>query len=363
MSALHRWVIVAAGVALLVLLVPAMRYLQTATDGPGARTLLGIIASSGERGYQGFVVTRGDLDLPVTDHFTDIGSLLGERTEMRVWWRSADDWRVDKQLLTGESDLIHDADGTTEWRYEQDEVTRSRDPDIRLPRSADLLPPALARRLLEGVAATEVSRMPGRRVAGHVAHGLRLRPAARESSIDHVDLWADSSSGVVLRVDVYGDNSSSAPAFTTSFADFTAGVPPQSTTGFSVPPGADVSYDDVLDIADAANQFAPVRPPAVVGGLVQSTASRGAVGIYGRGVTRVLVIPLREQEADPLREQLRLTPTATQLREGELLRAGPLGVLLTRFADSCGGWLVTGTVTDETLLRAAHDLQRNARFQ
>ena len=72
----------------------------------------------------------------------------------------------------------------------------------------------------------------------------------------------------------------------------------------------DVDFDDVLDIADAANQYAPVRPPVTVLGLAQAEVSDRAVGVYGRGMTQFVAIPLRDSEADPLREQLRSTPGA-----------------------------------------------------
>ena len=123
---------------------------------------------------------------------------------MRVWWRSADAWRVDKLLATGEQDLVHNAQGTTRWRYEQDDVTLSRDPDIRLPRTADLVPPEVADLLLDDVDESEVRRLPAARVAGVDALGLRLVPAAPQTSIDHVDVWADPDTGVVLRVEVFG---------------------------------------------------------------------------------------------------------------------------------------------------------------
>ena len=62
-----------------------------------------------------------------------------------------------------------------------------------------------------------------------------------------------------------------------------------------------------------------------------------------RGVTRLIAIPLRDREADPLREQLRLTPGVEHRRAGTLVTIGPLGVLLARRATGDGGWLVAGT--------------------
>ena len=77
------------------------------------------------------------------------------------------------------------------------------------------------------------------------------------------------------------------------------------------PPGIAVEQDDVLDIADAANQFAPLVPPDTVAGLTKAPQAVRAVGVYGAGMTRLIAVPLRDQEADPLREQLRVTPGVT----------------------------------------------------
>ena len=86
----------------------------------------------------------------------------------------------------------------------------------------------------------------------------------------------------------------------------------------------------MLDIADAANQYAPRRS---LRRLSQDSRSRRprdrAVGVYGAGVTQIIVIPLRDREAHPLREQLGSWPGSRLVPEGVVLSVGPLGVLLT----------------------------------
>jgi len=345
---------VAVGTVLLVATPVAVRAWPARDSDISAADLLATIEAGAHHPYSGYVETHGTLQLPVADRFTDVGELFGERTRLRVWWRGDDAWRVDKLMTTGETDLVHNAQGTTRWRYEQADATLSRDPDIRLPRTADLVPPAVADLLLEDVAAEEVRRLPAARVAGVDAPGLRLRPAARQSSIDHVDVWADPDSGVALRVAVVA-RGATAPAFTSEFREFSSATPPAERTTFVTPPGAEFRFDPVLDIADAANQYAPFVPPDTVAGLAKSPAADRAVGIYGSGVTRLLAVPMREREADPLREQLLVTPGVSTVPQGTLLTIGPLGVLLTGQGDQ-GGWLVAGTVTEDTLTRAADDL-------
>jgi hypothetical protein len=347
---------VIAGTALLVAAPFAVRAWPAQDRDVSAADLLTSIEDNLDHPYSGYVETRGTLQLPVADRFTDVGDLFGSTTRVRVWWRSADDWRVDKLLATGEQDLVHNAQGTTRWRYEQDDVTLSQDPAIRLPRTADLVPPEVAHLLLDGADESEVRRLPAARVAGVDALGLRLDPAAPQTSIDHVDVWADPDTGVVLRVEVFG-NGRAAPAFTSAFEEYSAATPPEERTRFTVPRGADFEFDSVLDIADAATQYAPVLPPDTVAGLVKAPQADRAVGIYGSGVTRLLTIPIRDREADPLREQLGLTPGVRKVPQGTLVTIGPLGVLMTGHEHQ-GGWLIAGTVTADTLTSTAEDLFR-----
>jgi hypothetical protein len=216
------------------------------------------------------------------------------------------------------------------------------------------VPPVLAGRLLRGIGPDDVSRIAARRVAGTSAPGLRVVPPSDLSSIAHADLWLDPGSGVPLRVEVYADGAAG-PAFTSQFRDFSADRPSDDDVGFEPPAGIDVGYDDVLDIADAANQYAPVRPPGTVAGLPRAASSDRAVGVYGRGMTELIAIPLRDREADALRDQLAVTRGVERSDARTVVSVGPLGVLLTGAAGD-GGWLLAGTLTREALLRAADDV-------
>jgi hypothetical protein len=354
MTRARRWCVVALGTLLLVATPVALRALPAADSDVSAARLLDQVRSSHDTGWSGYVETDGTLQLPDADRFSDVGALFGESTRLRVWWRDTDHWRVDQLLVAGETDLVHDGDRTTEWDYEHAEATVSLDPDIRLPRSADLLPPELARRLLRGATDAEVSRIPARRVAGLSAPGLRLVPASDLSSIDHVDLWADPDSGVPLRVEVY-DDSGDGPAFTSAFRSFSGSRPGVADVDFTPTPSTEVRFDDVLDIADAANQYAPVQPPDTVAGLAKTSASDGAVGVYGRGATQVIAIPLRDREADALRTQLDVTPGMAKLDGRTVVTVGPLGVIVTGVTGD-GGWLLAGTLTRDALVTAADDV-------
>jgi hypothetical protein len=360
MRPFHRWSLVALAVALVVLVPMTVRALPVHDQRLSAAALLARVQGDGAA-YSGTVEVQGRLGLPVSDHFTDIADLLGSDTRLRVWWRDADDWRVDKLLPTGEVDLFHHGRATIRWDYERAEAQTSIDPAMRLPRDADLLPPTLARRALTGVDAAGVTRLPARRIAGHDALGLRVRPTDPRTSIDHVDLWADPTTGTTLALDAYGTGSQ--PVLSTSFTSVDLAAPAPGSTSFHAAAGLRETVDDVLDIADAANQYAPLLPPPTVAGLARSASSDGAVGVYGAGLTEVLALPLQERDAGYLADQLR-TSGARRVGDRLLLRVGPLGIALTFSHQPFDfAWVVAGTVTDDTLVRAADDLDVGTRYR
>ncbi len=353
MTAARRWCIVAVGVALLIAVPIGLRLLPAQDSAVRASALLKHIRDSGELGYSGLVESDGALGLPVSNQFTDVADLLGGRTTMRVWWRSGTDWRVDKILATGETDLFHDARGTTSWKYESNRATRTGNAEIRLPNSSDLLPPALALRLLADADPAEVSRIPAERIAGVDALGLRLVPRDRQSSIGRVDVYADPDTGLPVSVAVFASGAK-APALRTKFLALTMSPPPASLTHLALASGAELRFEDVVDIAAAANKYAPVRAPSRLVGLHQRSTHAGAVGVYGRGVTLLIAIPLWGPAAGPLRDQLAVTPGVRIATVGSALSVAPLNLLLTPPAFEDHSWLFVGTVTPSTLTQAAH---------
>ena len=85
--------------------------------------------------------------------------LLDGTTDQYVWYRSPAYWRADEVTGTGESDTYADGGVTYLWNYGTNLLTQVTGAEpVRLPRAADLLPPALARRLLDTAAARTGSR-------------------------------------------------------------------------------------------------------------------------------------------------------------------------------------------------------------
>ncbi|MDQ1733635.1 MAG: hypothetical protein QOK10_3794 [Pseudonocardiales bacterium] len=322
--------------------------------------LRGKIAASAGVGYSGFAESVGGLALPVTGQFDSLSGVLGDKNQLRVWYRSGSDWRLDRITLLGENDTYRSGGVTTTWSYEnavaEFSVARAAGA-VRLPLISDLVPPELGRRLLSEATAGEVSRIGAKRIAGHDALGLRIRPSDLESTIDRVDLWADASTAIPLRVEVFGRDSAQ-PALGTSFIDFTSRTPAPSMTRFVLPAGVTSQFSSPVDLTDVINRFGDQQPPPRLAGTVRNLqlSMVGAVGVYGRGITEFVASPMFGRDTGSLRTQLRQTPGVTTTAQGLQIFVGPVGLLLTDRDASGRSWLVAGTVTGVTLQAAAREL-------
>jgi hypothetical protein len=351
-----RWLVVLFTAAVLV----AMPIVMGARPAPPSDIAAGDLArrvqQSADVAWSGFVETSGTLQVPDNESFATLAQLLGENTQLRVWWRNADDWRVDRIRSTGETDLFRQQGHTIRWVFESETATYSPVSKVRLPDASDLLPPTLARELMRDAREHELSRLPSRRVAGIDAPGLRLTPDESATTVAHVDVWAEPGSGLPLQVELYGVGEQR-PVLTATLLELSLSEPPDETTDFGAGQGVQVNFEQSVDVAAAANAFAPYDLPASLAGLrSRDGQDPGAVGIYGRGPTTLIALPLRGQVAGPLRRQLSDRGTAQFTDVGTLAPVGPVGLLITPFRGRRGSFLLAGTVNSETLHRAATEL-------
>ena len=353
-----RWLVVAL-LALAVAAPPALLKLRPVADSDiSAAALARRMDASTNTGWSGEVRAQGALEVPLGGStFGGLARLLGERTELRVWWRDATNWRVDRITPTGETDLLREDNTSIRWRYEDKTARLATWSPIRLPDDNDLVPTALAARLLDGAETSELSRIPPRRVAGQGAVGLRLVPADPTSTIARVDVWADESSGVPLRVAVYGDGDSRHPTLTSEVVAFDNNPPSDREVSFEFSPDVDFERGSSFDAVASANAFAPFLLPSRVVDLERRGAESGlgAVGVYGRGPTALLAVPLRDDPADELAKQLARARDARKTGANVALEVGPLSVMLVRGEPA--NFLLTGTVTPQALQQAAIELQ------
>jgi hypothetical protein len=351
-----RWFVVLLTAAAFVATPLLVSTRQAAPSDISAAELAGRIQQSADVGWSGFVETTGTLQVPDSESFATLAQLLGENTQLRVWWRSADDWRVDRLRSTGETDLFRHGRGIVRWVFESQTATYSPVSKIRLPDASDLSPPTFARSLLQGVHEAELSRLPARRIVGIHAPGLRLIPNEKATTVGRVDIWADPDSGLPLAVELYGVGEHR-PVLTTTVRELELGAPPTTTTHFRLAEGVRVRYEESVDVAAAANAFAPYDLPISLAGLrARDGQDPGAVGIYGRGPTTLIAVPLRGRVAWPLRRQLQDRGTAQLTEVGTLASVGPVQLLITPPREQRGAFLLAGTVTAETLQQAATEL-------
>jgi hypothetical protein len=203
---LGRWSAVLCGTALLCTL-PAIRAaLPVPGSGISAVALRARILASAGVPYQGYAESTVDMGLPVLPGLQSVTRLLDGATSQYVWYLSPAHWRADGLTAAGENDVYQVCRVTYQWNYSHNLLTRIPGPTpVRLPRSADLLPPVLARTLV-GLAAPadHFSRIPSVRVAGVDAAGLRLVPASSGTTIRAIDIWADPADGLPVKVQIPG---------------------------------------------------------------------------------------------------------------------------------------------------------------
>ncbi len=354
-----RWLLVLVVAAALVGTPIAVSAWPAADSSVSATQLAARIEASDGLAWSGLVQSSGALQLPSSDSFAGLADLLGADHDLRVWWRGPEDWRIDRIHSTGETDLFRQAGYTIRWEFETLTATGAPVSRIRLPDVSDLVPAVLARAVLTGARADELARLPARKVAGVDAVGLRLTPEEPATTLGTVDIWADPATGLPLRVELTGLDGGR-PALTTAVAELRTGSVDQAVTIFGAPPGSTFRFDQAVDVAAEANALTPYDLPEMLAGLASRTGDPGSAGIYGRGPTFMIALRLRGQVAGPLRARLRESTAAQRTPVGTLAPVGPVGLLVTPGRldpnGQGGGFLLAGTVTPETLQRAAAQL-------
>jgi len=353
----RRWSLVGALVATLIALPSVISRWPVTESARSAAELRVAALASATVPFSGDAVSTGGLSLPVGDQLSSIADLLSDRTSMRVWWRGPRDARVDVVTVSGETDVHRDATGAWTWDYEANTATRAPFAPLLLPGPSDLLPTTLADRLLSQAQPSELSTIGAIRVAGRTALGLRITPTETVASVAWVDIWVDPDSGLPLQVQVFGAGEQN-PAVDTRFLDLDLDVPSADIISFTPPAHAQVGVDPQGDVlANAGRRLSRVTFPDTLAGLPRQTATGvpSTVGLYGRGVTLLAVVPLPYDLAHDLARAAAQDPTAVSDQLGIRLRAGILGILLATPADSAP-YLLTGTVTLDALAAAARAL-------
>ena len=359
-GARRRWATVAV---VLVAVVSAPRLaaaLPADTPDTSVADLLNRVRASDSVAYTGYAESVGRLPLPDAGPLDQVADLLGDRSRLRVWWASPQEFRVDALGTTGERDTYQSADRAVQWDSGEQRVRTVLGPQtgVRVPQPADLLPAALGRRLLAAAAAGEVRRTGSEQVGGGAADVLVVTPKDPGTLVGRIEVAVDAKSGVPLRVAVTA-RGSSRPAVETQMLDFAVGRPDTAAMSFTAPPGASTEQVRALDVGSLADRVAPVELPPTLAGLPRRNSDEavGGARTYGTGYAVVAVVPLFRGTLRRLEQRLTL-PGATAIHEtwGEgQLNATPLLTAMTlRTGDR--GYVIVGTVPGAVLESVAKQL-------
>ena len=363
----RRWLLVGAGAAALVGATAVQRPAAAVDSDPEAlRQRIRATVPP----YVGYAEVTGQLGLPVIPQLESVTTLLTTTTRIRSYVVAADRWRAD-QLTGALGDSEHDTYrlGDTEyiWDFGADQLTRvvGRAP-LRLPRAADLLPPDLARRMLGLAPGDPVTALPARRVAGRDAAGLRLAPSDPDTTVGRVDIWADPSTALPLRVEIAPR--SGPPLLFSELLEVTDGAPDPAVFRPAAPPGAGDVTATAADVSGALHDLGAPPPPDILAGRarVRLTGTPDAelpgVGAYGTGLAGFVLIPLGRDLANRAVDGATAAGgAAVAVPVGRAVQLGtPLLSVAVR-ARRRGGSLLIGTVAPAVLRQALLELSALGR--
>lgn len=323
------------------------------------------IIASAQMPYAGYAESDASFGLPALNGLGGVASLLDGVTRMRVWQAAANSWRVDVLSDVGENDTYQTPRGSYLWNSQSELLTQvvGKYP-IRLPRPADLVPPALAIRLLrEASGQARLASLPPRRVAGIAAVGLRLIPADPASTIAQVDIWAEPGTWIPVQVEIFGHGSSQ-PAITSQFLQVSSWRPDQATLTPQRGPGTTYTKTDATDLSGALSDLGPVILPGVLAGRSRaaSPVGFGEVGVYGHGLGTFVVMEIGGSTGLNLISGARADGGAALKGSrwtGVVISSRILTAVLLHPHRSSGTFVLAGFVDRQLLERAANDLAAN----
>jgi outer membrane lipoprotein-sorting protein len=189
-------------------------------------------------------------------------SLLSGTQSVNIWYGGPQQFRIAVPVQAGESDLRRD--GSAVWLWDSKTQTATQ---VTLParitgvprhrsgagpargtsQRAQLpdTPQAAASQLLAAIGpSTVVGVQSNVYVAGRPAYQLSLAPKRSQSLVSRVLLAVDASSGMPLRLEVFGRGSAGL-AYSIGYTKLAFGTPAASNFTFTPPPGATVKKETV----------------------------------------------------------------------------------------------------------------------
>ncbi|OJY46868.1 hypothetical protein [Pseudonocardia sp. 73-21] len=363
----RRWLLVAAGAAAIVG-VSAVQLPAAALD-VDAEALRRCIRAEVPP-YVGYAEASGRLGLPEIPQLESVTTLLTTTTRIRSYVAGADRWRADQ--LTGalgdsERDTYHLGAAEYVWDFGGNQLTRVLgQAPLRLPRAGDLLPPDLARRMLGLAPGDPVTAIPARRIAGRDAAGIRLVPTDPDTTVGRVDIWADPTTALPLRVEIAARTGPT--LLVSELLEVTDGPPDPAVLRPVVPPGAGAVTASAADLSGALRDLRAPPAPARLAGRARLTlpstpgSDLPGVGVYGTGLAGFVLIPTGRDVADRAVDGATAAGgTAIPVPFGRAARIGtPLLSVAVRSTGRRGSLLI-GTVAADVLQQALLELPARGR--
>jgi len=361
-AAARKWSVVALGLALLCGLPVIASALPVSVPALTASQLRGRILASAGESYAGYAESNATFGLPSLAGLADLTSLLDGVTKMRVWQAAPDRWRVDVLSDAGERDTYQLGARTYIWASGQELLTEVLgQPSLRLPRPADLVPPALALRLLaEAGRGARYSVIAPLRVAGQSAAGLRMTPADPASTVGQVDIWAEPASGLPLMVEIFSRGSRT-PALESQFFAVGRWQPQAQVLTPVRGPGTGFNVTSASNLAGALNNLGLDGLPAQLAGRarIPVTTQFDSIGVYGGGLATFVVLGVRgENGRNLVADTLSAGGTPVSVAGGTGARIGAplINAVIVRPAGFYVTFLIAGTVSVPVLEQAAAGL-------
>jgi hypothetical protein len=360
--AMRRWALVAAGVALLCAMPAIDSALPVSVPRMSAIQLRSRILASASLPYAGYAESNAAFGLPSLTGLSDVAALLDGVTRMRVWQAAPDSWRVDVLSDVSEQDTYQTPHASYIWDSGSELLTEvlGRYP-VRLPRPADLVPPALALRLLRAAGPrARVTELAPRRVAGLSAEGLRVIPDNPGSTVAQIDIWAEPASGLPLQVEMFGRGGGQ-PAIETQFLQVSSWRPDNAVLIPQRGPGTAFTQTDAADLSGALNDLGPGLLPVSLDGRARVDAPVGfdQVGVYGRGLGTFAVLQLDGSSGLSLISGARLDggiPLKGPHWVGVVVSTPLITAVLLHSSTVAGTFVLAGFVDRQVLQRAAEEL-------
>lgn len=362
----RRWAAVTAVVVLLCALPVLASALPVSVPKLTAGQLRERILASANLSYAGYAESDATFGLPSLPGLADVTSLLDGVTKMQVWQASPERWRIDVLSDTGERDTYQLGSRSYIWDSGEQLLTEVvGQPSLRLPRAADLTPPALAIRLLDQAGPhARFSVLAPLRVAGIDAAGLQMTATDPASTIARIDIWAEPGNGLPLMVEIFG-RGSSGPALESQFFQIGAWRPDAAILTPQRGPGTGFTVTSAGSLSGELNNLATTNLPGQLAGRdrVPEPAAFDQVGVYGGGLSAFVVLGIRGR-SDLVGDALSVGGVALDLPggTGALISAPLVNAVIVRPAGSYFTYLIAGTISTTVLERSAVTLTTQGSY-